>query len=142
VLLRKTLRNKTEKIFYCLSGFPTAIEQSCPGWPCAGFKRTSLPLLSVVSGTCEEFDFTVVLFNNGGTGLVDLFSVFTCEGESSGAPTAISHLCPGCPCDGFSLAEVAEVLVVMTGLLGSGVLVAVFFTGAEFKGAPTAISQR
>lgn len=72
-------------------------------------------------------------------------------GELNGAPTDISQRCPGCPCGGFIPgavltelcctacgAETGVELVVTTGDF-EGVVAA---AGAEFSGAPTAISQR
>jgi hypothetical protein len=66
-----------------------------------------------------------------------------------GAPTATAQSWPGCPCGGLRPAPVvlcAEGVVNDGGGLkvGTGVLAGAAFVaaGAEFKGAPTSISQR
>lgn len=71
--------------------------------------------------------------------------------ELSGAPTAISHRCPGSPCFGFNPDEVLDpalifwfnVMELFAGMAtGVAVVVVVVLEGALLRGAPTAISQR
>lgn len=68
--------------------------------------------------------------------------------EFKGAPTAISHRCPGWPWAGFIPGAVLVAGAATVGWMETGVAVGVVFTevvvlaGAEFNGAPTAISQR
>ena len=68
--------------------------------------------------------------------------VFT--GEFNGAPTAISHLCPACPCGGFMpgavLAGAAAVGVILVIVEGACCEEVVIFAG-WFNGAPNAISH-
>lgn len=61
------------------------------------------------------------------------------DAEFKGAPTAISHLCPGCPCAGFMP---DAVFVVLAAFVETVAGLAAAAEGAEFNGAPTAISQR
>ena len=66
------------------NGAPTAISQRWPGWPCAGFNPAATVVLFVLV-------VIVAVFVEGV--LVGAFDGV----EFSGAPTAISHLWPGCP---------------------------------------------
>ena len=64
--------------------------------------------LNIGGGTEIEFDPSVA---------VGLLPTFAGEAlPSNGAPTAISHLCPGSPCAGFSFAE-PSVGVICTGIV-------------------------
>jgi hypothetical protein len=71
----------------------------------------------------------------------------------NGAPTAISHRCPGSPCFGLSLGEPADFNIGVAAaaepvfIVGVAAAEPVFIdgvaaAGAEFNGAPTAISHR
>ena len=71
-------------------------------------------------------------------------------GEFNGAPTAMSHRCPGWPCGGFMpgavLTGVISLAIAVPGFDGVTVigvaLEAGDVPGGEFNGAPTAMSQR
>jgi len=97
-------------MYYFLSGDPTGIAQSCPGWPCGGFIPSAVGV-TVAAGACTGAGDEVMV----GAGLppgVDNApdgGVTTCvgagaapAGEFNGAPTAISQRWPGSPCAGFS----------------------------------------
>ena len=126
---------------YCFKGCPTWIEQSCPGCPCAGFNLTELLGFACITG---------VVAWSGTCGCTDA----ACGLEFKGAPTAISQRWPGCPCAGLSApAATGEALLTagLTALLeitGFACIGAALCAGcctcigAEFRGAPTAISHR
>lgn len=69
------------------NGLPTGMAQSCPGSPCAGFKR------AVVAGA-----ETAGLLADG---LMVTEGVLLAGALLSGAPTGISQRWPGWPCSGL-----------------------------------------
>ena len=86
------------------------------------------------------------------TNVIALFYFLNCKNYfGSGAPTATSHLCPGWPCGGFIPGAVTPAGAVACGCIcgcawigdgaGVGFCGAAFLLGAEFNGAPTAISH-
>jgi len=88
------------------------------------------------AGTCE-FESE---FETAGIG------TFLTDWEFNGAPTAISQRWPFCPCGGFIPGLVTTVEEFVFTITGEEELVTAGFgidlLGVEFKGAPTAISQR
>lgn len=92
------------------SGCPTATLQSCPGCPCAGFifpvKEVAVFAGVLIAVFCNAG--TIEVFCVGGAAGVIVVEPFDAAGfevfvgaEFNGAPTEISHLCPGSPCAGF-----------------------------------------
>ncbi len=91
---------------------PTAIEQSCPGCPCAGLSFTFEfwfePVVCGFEIVNGEVCIDWLIFDCNGAGavaggvVVDEEDKFTGDEELvafpfKGAPTAISQRCPGCP---------------------------------------------
>ena len=95
------------------SGAPTAISQRWPGCPCGGFIPGAVTTgCAEAAGGCNNFGVPPV---GAAVGVIlndwlpeAWFGLMVIAGwlvilaaEFSGAPTAISQRCPGCPCAGF-----------------------------------------
>jgi hypothetical protein len=88
---------------YFFRGAPTAIAQSCPGWPCGGFIPGAVTagveegtvVIGVAEGEAMEGAEVI-------TGAVDMPAgeegdAGTAGAELRGAPTLMSQRCPGWP---------------------------------------------
>src|SRR5690349_19733914 len=110
-------------------GLPTAIEQSWPGWPCEGFSLA--PVLSVGSAfhMAKESSADKVLATIGVVGVTVGVELLLAGALFNGAPTAMSHLWPGWPWEGFNLRLPVEgALAWMAAFVFTGL------AGVEFKG--------
>ena len=87
-----------------------------PGFPCAGFIPSAVATSSVLNKAGTEFAGGVTVKLCEVVPLCAVVAATGCfaTGEFKGAPTGISHLWPGCPCDGFiPLATFAGATVVV-----------------------------
>jgi len=94
---------------YCFKGWPTAMEQSCPGWPCAGFSFT-VDGCVLAAGIAAPWAGTT-------TGVTVGCAAVFAGALLRGAPTLMSQRCPGWPCAGFSFTP-ASGLAAVTGCVG------------------------